>query len=262
LGIDRPAEIRGAKLIFRPRRPDGDIYLSFTCEAPDLPCRLKIKQESFDKYGPKWLSDKARKELEGADPVTCAVDLGIRQLAAGTVRRDGKIVRARIIREDDRPDGGPLLPAIAAHKRKLAANRRKRGKPVRGEESFVELQKHVTYMGQDRFKKGARRIVIFAYKNGCDLIIMEKLAGLIPDAEKERGINRAIMNWNRGHLVQWVKHLAADAGIRVVEVNPHWTSQLCSRCGSMGARFSADHGQPVFEAVAKATRQMPTIMPR
>jgi len=106
-------------------------------------------------------------------------------------------------------------------------------------------------MGQDRFKKGARRIVNFAYKNGCDLIIMEKLAGLIPDAEKERGVNKALVNWNRGHFVQWVKQLAADIGIRVVEVHPHWTSQLCSRCGEMGARFSADHGQPIFDAVAK-----------
>jgi len=253
LGIDRPAEIRGAKLIFaaRPARPDGKVYLSFTCDLPDLPSRLTMKQASCDKYSPKWLCHKAREELAGEDPVTCAVDLGIRHLAAATVRCDGKIVRARIIREADRPADGPRLGAIAAHKRVLAAGRRKRGKPVRGERSFVELQAHVNKMGHDRFKKGARRIVDFAYKNGCDLIIMEKLAGLIPDAERERGINTALANWNRGHVVEWVKELANDAGMRVVEVFPHWTSRLCSRCGALGARFSADGGQPVVNVAGK-----------
>jgi len=76
---------------------------------------------------------------------------------------------------------------------------------------------------------------------------MEKLKGFIPDAERERGINRTLVNWNRGNIVRWVKQLAGDAGMRVVEVDPYWTSQLCSRCGMMGARFSADHGQPVFD---------------
>jgi IS605 OrfB family transposase len=250
LGVaGRPAEIRGAKLIFKPARPDGNIYLYFTLDVPDLDCRLSIKQESCDKYGAKWVCDKIRKELDGANPITCAVDLGIRRLAAATVRREGKIVRARIIREDDRPGGGPRLPAIGGHKRMLAAKRRERGKPVRGQKSCVRLQKHVTDMGEDRFKKGARRIVNFAYENGCHLIILEKLKGLIPDAEKERGINRALINWNRGHLAKWIKQLAGDAGIRVVEVDPKWTSQLCSKCGAFGARFSAEHGLAVFDDV-------------
>jgi len=251
LGIDRAAEIRGAKLIFRPARPDGDVYLSFTVDVPDLPGGLSITQKACDKYGPQWVRKEATKRLAGKDLVTCAVDLGIRQVAAATVRRGGQIVRARIIREGARPGGGPRLPAIQDHKRSLAAGRRKRGKPVRGEESFIQLQTHINKMGEDRFKKGARRIVNFAYENQCDLIIMEKLAGLIPDAERQRGINRALVNWNRGHLAKWVKQLAADAGIRVVEVHPYMTSQLCSRCGAMGARFSCQNGDPVFDAGGK-----------
>lgn len=261
LGIERPAEIRGAKLVFerggpdRKALPDGKIYLYFTLDTldvPDMKCRLSISQKKLEKYNKKganwqWLVKKAREDLDGADPVTCAVDLGIRRLAAATVRRDGKIVKARIIREDDRRAGGSRLPHIAAHKRTLADGRSPRGKPVHREKSFVELQKHVTDMGEDRFKKGARRIVNFARQNGCDLIIMEKLAGLIPDAERERGINKSLVNWNRGHLAKWIKQLAADAGMRVVEVDPRYTSQLCSKCGAMGLRFSADHGQPQFD---------------
>ncbi len=255
LGIDRPAEIRGAKLIFRPARANGDVYLYFTLDVPDLPSRLRITQKSCDKASSDQDRAKClggiRDGLGGRDPVTCAVDLGIRHLAAATVRRDGKIVAARIIREDDHPARGPKLPAIGDHKRALARGRRKRGKPVRGEESFVELQTHVNRMGQDRFKKGARRIVAFAREHACDVIVVENLSGLIPDAERERGINKALVNWNRGNLLKWLKQLASDAGMRVVEVAPHHTSQLCSRCGAMGVRFSAAGGQPVFDTVGK-----------
>lgn len=250
----RPAEVRGAKLIFRPAQPDGAVYLSFTCDMPDLPSRLSVTQKSCDKYGPKWACKKVVSDLGGQQPVTCGVDLGLRHLGAATVRREGKIVRARVLREDDEPGKGPRLPAIAGHKRALARGRRKRGKPVAGEESFAELQRHVDKMGEDRFKKGARRIVAFARENAADLIILEKLGGergLIPDAERERGINRALVSWNRGNLAKWVKQLANDAGMRVVEVAPHWTSQLCSRCGAMGARFTARDGQPAFEPVGK-----------
>ena len=157
LGVgDRPAEIRGAKLIFRPAKSNGRVYLYFTCDVPDLPCRrLSIKQESCDKYSTKWVCDKIRKELDGADPVTCAVDLGIRHLGAATVRRDGKIVRARFLREEARTADGPRLRAVAAHKRALAAGRRNAASPSGARNRCVELQNHVTDMGEDRFKKGA-----------------------------------------------------------------------------------------------------------
>lgn len=258
LGLDRPAEIRGAKLMFRPPCPDGRPYLVFTCDAPDLPSRLSLTQKSCDRYSPAWACRKSTEELGGEPPVTCAIDLGIRHLAAATVRRDGAIVRARLLREQEQAGQGPGLPAIGAHKRALSKGRRRRGKSVAGEWSFIDLQRHVDKMGQDRFKKGARRIVSFARDNQCDIILMEKLAGLIPDAERDRGINRALVNWNRGNLAKWIKQLASDAGLRVVELAPHWTSQLCSRCGALGARFSAGrpadgHGPPqaVFEPVGK-----------
>jgi len=258
LDADRPAEIRGAKLIFRPARPDGAPYLVFTCDVPDLRGRLSLTQKSCDKYSTQWVRGKIAEELGGNEPVTCAVDLGIRHLGAATVRRGGKIVRARILREDDDPGKGPRLPGIAAHKRALRKTRQKRGKPIAAEESCIELQRHVDKMGEDRFKKGARRIVDFARANACDLIILEKLAGMVPDAERERGINRALVNWNRGNLAKWIKQAANDAGLRVIEVAPHWTSQLCSQCGAMGARFSPARaekaelpGPEVFECVGK-----------
>ena len=107
-------------------------------------------------------------------------------------------------------------------------------------------------MGVDRFKKAARAIVNFALnvsgtkdKTGklyprADAIVLEKLAGFIPDAEKERGINRALASWNRGQLVQRIKEVAAGSGFkgRVYEVHPAGSSQCCSKCGKIGRRYS------------------------
>lgn len=250
----RPAEIRGAKLIFRPAREDGAVYLYFTCDLLDLDGRLTVTQEWLDKKAKenkrkKWAADaigpvreRIMRDVEGDAPlVTCAVDLGLRHLGAATVRKQDRIVRARILREADEPGRGPRLPAIRDHKAALKEARSKRGKPIAGQKSCIELQEHVDKMAEDRFKRGARRIVRFAYENHCDLIILENLAGFVPDAERERGANRRLLEWNRGNLVKWVKMLANDAGMRVVEVDARYTSQLCSHCdcGAMGARFSA-----------------------
>jgi len=79
----------------------------------------------------------------------------------------------------------------------------------------------------------------------ADLLICEKLTGLIPDAERARGINRAFAEWNRGHLVDKLKEIAIEAGLhrdnrwpKILELHPFGTSQVCSRCGAMGRRYS------------------------
>ena len=193
----------------------------------------------------------------------CAVDLGIRNLGFATIATvdEGMPVIARsrnlwIGHEEleghhkGRWQDGPSLFRLAKNKRKMARLRRLRGKPVKGEFSHKDYQDHITHLGEDRFKKGARKIINFALntnrdknKKGkvyprADVLLIESLEGLIPDAEKARGINRALVNFNRGHLVEHIKHMADDAGLRYVEVFPIGTSQVCSRCGTLGRRYS------------------------
>ena len=72
----------------------------------------------------------------------------------------------------------------------------------------------------------------------ADVLVLENLASLLPDAEREKGINRSLIEFNRGHLVDRVKELAKDVGLRVFEVSPVGTSQVCSRCGTLGRRYS------------------------
>lgn len=254
LGVQKEAEIRGLKLIFKGSKFDketriiipGKPYLIFTCEIEDNKSRLSLKQKSFDKYSTAWLRKKVLSEIPANELTTCAVDLGIRHLGVATIRRMGDLVKTKFLRVD-----GPTLIHISEHKKALKDGRSLRGKPIKGEQSFIELQSHVTNMGEDRFKKGAHEIVTFAYENKADLIILENLKGFIADATYEKGINKAMAAWNRGNLVKWIKQTADYYGIRVVEVDSFYSSRLCAKCGAPGARYTIKDGIPEREWVGK-----------
>ena len=122
---------------------------------------------------------------------------------------------------------------------------------MRDESSHVELQDHVTNMAADRFKKAARAIINFALnvegkkdaRTGepyprADVLLVENLATLLPDAERERGINAALIEFNRGHLVDRLAEVAKDCGLKLVKVSPVGTSQVCCQCGALGRRYS------------------------
>jgi len=267
----RKAEISGVKLIFRIRL-DGTpqaAYLYFTCTAKDLPLTPKAKAIQWTETGEVTRTGKKRKRKtvpEGL--VTCAVDLGIRNLGFATlaVHEAGHVAikRSRNLwvgwQEADAAEGqhwrrGPDLAHIAGHKREIRRLRSLRGKPVRGELSHVELQTHIDHMGEDRFKRAARAIINFARNTQAasdrhgevypraDVLILENMDGLIPDAEKEHGINRALVAWNRGQLTKRIEEMAKDVGLRIIWVSPFGTSQVCSRCGSLGRRYGIGRDQ-------------------
>lgn len=263
----RPAQISGAKLLFTNIKLNGDgslksatPFVVFACTIEDEPITELAKKIAWSDTGETTKSGKAKKNRTlPKGLVTCAIDLGVRNLGFITVaelgvdkkhrtHREARVLRSRNVHMD----GGPSLAEIGSHKREIRRLRRLRGKPVKGEFSHRELQQHIDDMGTDRFKKAARAIVNYALnvegardRKGkvfprADVLVLEKLAGFVPDAERERGINRALVSWNRGQLVQRIQELAADAGFkgRVFEVHPAGTSQCCSRCGDLGRRYS------------------------
>jgi len=263
----RPAVISGVKLIFRlnPNGAPKAAYLYFTCNIKDMPLTDNAKTIQWTETGEVTKKGKKRKRKtipQGL--VTAAVDLGIRNLGFATLANhasgDVAIRRSRNLwigwqqaRAGEGPEWarGPDLAHIARHKRKIRDLRRKRGKPVKGESSHVNLQEHIDHMGEDRFKRAARAMINFALntdaacnkKTGevypqADVLILENMDGLIPDAEKEHGINRALVAWNRGQLTKRIKEMAKDAGLKVIPVSPMGTSQVCSKCGSLGRRYS------------------------
>lgn len=238
----RHACIKGAKLVYQGGLP----YLFFTVFIADTASRLSVRQANIDKYPFNWSRKHLLKlESELDSPMrTMALDLGIRHIAASTVMEGEQLIATRFI--SNRPvsavtgrriDGIPTLDQIAALKREQRRLLRKRGKPVRGEEACVRLAHHLRRMAEDRFKKCSRAIVDLARHHRVDLILLENLEGLIPDAARDRGINKALTSWNRGNLVQWVKMLAEEYGMRSLEVPPYYTSKVCHRCNALGVRY-------------------------
>jgi transposase len=242
----------------------------FTCNIEDIATTETARKLKWVETGEVTKKGKRRKSVAiPSGLVACAIDLGIRNLGFATVAtyRDGQlcILRSRNIwigqEEQDgshpgRWSAGPDLAHLARHKREIRLLRRQRGKPVKGELSHVELQDHITHMAEDRFKKAARAIVTFALNTdrtvssktgephpGADVLLVENLATLLPDAERERGINRSLIEFNRGHMVERLKEVAKDVGVKCLEVSPVGTSQVCSRCGQLGRRYTVGRDQ-------------------
>lgn len=70
------------------------------------------------------------------------------------------------------------------------------------------------------------RVVQFAKKNKCQYINLEKL--------NKDGLNHIILsNWSYYDLQQKIEYKADREGIKVRYVNPAYTSQKCSKCGTI-----------------------------
>lgn len=72
--------------------------------------------------------------------------------------------------------------------------------------------------------KYSKFVVDMAIKHGCGTIQMEELKGI----SKEDAF---LKNWSYFDLQEKITYKAKEVGIKVVKVNPRYTSQRCSRCG-------------------------------
>lgn len=75
----------------------------------------------------------------------------------------------------------------------------------------------------------SKKIIDFCLQNNCGFINLEKLEGIARD-EKSKFILR---NWSYFQLCSFIKYKAAKHGIAVREIDPKFTSQRCSKCGSI-----------------------------
>ena len=109
-----------------------------------------------------------------------------------------------------------------------SASKRKKIRKLRDRELTLRI---------DRNQKIAGEIVKMARQLRCG-IKLEDLSGSRFAGRKKQS---ASPEFSRGegsfhHLQKLVEDRAHDAGIRVIYVNPAFTSQCCSRCGAPGIR--------------------------
>ncbi|MGM9988308.1 MAG: RNA-guided endonuclease TnpB family protein [Bacillaceae bacterium] len=94
-------------------------------------------------------------------------------------------------------------------------------KPIEKLQGKVENFKNTTN------HKYAKYVVDTAIKNKCGTIQMEDLSGIASDEKKGTFLG----DWTYYDLQQKIEYKAKREGIKVVKVNPAFTSARCSKCG-------------------------------
>jgi transposase len=205
--------------------------------------KLVLGPKRAELHFPQVKEIKAKKVIESKrnpDLVTVAVDLNVRQLAVITVRQHGKIVETIFVRDKG------LDQHRYRHLKRVGRKQWQSGRPVKGERSNVQLWQHIRRMNTDAAHKSSRAIADACQKYPGCVLLFERLRTIkATGGNQTRRLNRKQANQLRGKINQFAKEQAYTQAIVSVEVNPHGTSQYCSRCGAKGERFSHRAGRRV-----------------
>jgi putative transposase len=204
---------------------------------------LVLRARSAELHIPQIKKIEARKVMErkqDPDLVTVAIDLNVKNLAVITVRQHDKIIETVFV-----TDHG-LDAHRYRHLRRIAKKQWQSGKPVKGEHSSQQLWRHIDRLNEDAAHKVARQIAtVCARYPGC-ILLFERLRKIKPSpGSASRRMNRRRANQVRGKIREHARDKAYVQQVVTVEVNPHGTSQYCSRCGALGERFSSQNGQRI-----------------
>lgn len=74
--------------------------------------------------------------------------------------------------------------------------------------------------------KYSKYVVDFAIKNNCGVIQMEDLSGVTKNTK-----NKFLKDWSHYDLQSKITYKAEERGIKVIKINPQYTSKRCSKCG-------------------------------
>ena len=86
-----------------------------------------------------------------------------------------------------------------------------------------------------------------ALRWGCNTIVLEDLRNYEPPKHR-RKLSRKLSNWLRGALYELLRYKAKRFGIKLVRVNPRWTSSYCPRCGAKGVKISEPRTRQVVKS--------------
>lgn len=246
------------RLMFKGLKKEKKPYLYFTANLDPVSIPQRMAKRQKDESGTEGTekSSKRKKRRDIPDGLrTLAIDLGQRFTACATIceYKGGQLSAPEVVKFIRVPS--IELPNISQHLRErtqlqyktseiLKSRLEKEGvstRPAKGEEFAARLKEHIADMKEDRAKKFAHETISLAVSNKVDQILFENLKGYRPAQEFGRFVNTRLMTWNRRALVEWVKRTGELYGYtkwHVYEwVSPIYTSQVCSHCGSFGARF-------------------------
>lgn len=115
-------------------------------------------------------------------------------------------------------------------RRKYQQRRRKLGK-LKKLSAIRKLSNKEQRWMKDQNHKSSRQIVNTAIQEGVSVIKLERLKNIRNTARTSRKNAKNLYSWTFYQLQQFISYKANLVGIRVVEVNPAYTSQSCPACG-------------------------------
>ena len=116
-------------------------------------------------------------------------------------------------------------------RRRFRSRRRKLGKAKKLNAIRKSEDKERRWM-KDQDHKISRAVVNFAIRNHVSEIRLEQLEGIRQTTRLSRKNEKNLHNWSFYRTAQYIEYKAALSGIRVVYVEPAYTSQICPVCGA------------------------------
>lgn len=116
-------------------------------------------------------------------------------------------------------------------RRKYQSRRKKLGK-LKKLHAIKKLGNKESRWMTDQNHKISRQIVNFAIQENVSVIKLESLANICQTTRKSRKNAKNLHNWSFYQLQKFIEYKANLAGIKVVYVNPAYTSQTCPCCGT------------------------------
>ena len=99
-------------------------------------------------------------------------------------------------------------------------------------QELERLHRKLNRYRQEILHLASNQLLETALRWQCKTIILEDLRSYEPPK------HRKLSNWLRGALYDILSYKATRFRIRIVRVNPRWTSTYCPRCGAKGEKIS------------------------
>jgi len=175
--------------------------------------RESLLTKSKDKYYFIFTFSQESPEASNQHFEVLGVDLGVNKLAVTSKKQFfGKNIKQLRVRHDK---------LISQLQSKCTKSAKRRLKKISGRwRRFMRLQNH-----------NISKAIVESLKSG-DVVVMEDLKGI----RKTVRYNKWVHKWAFFQLQKFIEYKALANEIRVVYINPAYTSKICNRCNSLNTK--------------------------
>jgi len=195
----------------------GNVKINLHRPLESIPKTCTIKRTSTDKWFVSFVCDIKRESIDQPVNPAIGIDMGLEYFA--TLSNGEQIENPRFFRKEEK--------SLAKAQRKLSAQEKGTIKRKKARKVVSHIHERITNKRHNFVHQESRKLI-----NRFNIICVEDLS--INDMKKDnfRYINKSIGDVAWRMFLNQLKFKAEDAGKKLIEVNPAFTSQTCNRCGN------------------------------